>query len=78
MAISKRFCERCRKEIPEGRLEALPDTIVCLQCSQAIGSEYEYRAVPENAGKKESLKKNYASYGVRRQRREIRPLENQE
>jgi RNA polymerase-binding transcription factor DksA len=78
MAVSKRFCERCRKEIPAGRLAALPHTIVCLKCSEAIGSEHVLVTTAERGGKKESFKKNYVSYDVRLRRRPIRRLENQE
>ena len=29
-----RLCAKCGKEIPEGRLEALPDTATCVECSE--------------------------------------------
>ncbi len=73
MAVAKRFCQRCGEPIPAERLEALPDTHVCVDCSRKIGGEYVLRAVPENLGKGGSLKKNYASWGVRKTRRIIRP-----
>lgn len=31
---NKVFCEFCGKEIPEERLEILPDTTTCVECSQ--------------------------------------------
>src|SRR5208283_4893371 len=40
MANKTRPCHRCGCEIPAERLEALPDTIVCIECSKAIGGEY--------------------------------------
>jgi reverse gyrase len=72
MATIPRLCERCGGEIPAERVEALPDTHVCVECSRKIGGEYILRAVPENLAKSGSLKKNYASWGVRKTRRPIR------
>lgn len=66
-----RPCERCGKEIPMERIEAMPETRVCVQCSRDIGGEFTLRVVPENVGKTGSLKKNYASFGVERQRKRI-------
>jgi hypothetical protein len=66
-------CQRCQKEIPEERLEALPDTRVCVACSKAIGGEFEMVAVPVNIGKSGSLKKNYGGINVRKRRRRIEP-----
>jgi hypothetical protein len=72
MGVVKRRCERCGGEIPAERVEALPDTHVCVECSRKIGGEYVLRAVPENLAKGGSLKKNYASWGVKKVRRVIR------
>ena len=71
--MAKRFCERCSAEIPAERLEALPETRICVGCSREIGGEFILRAVPENLGKGGSLKKNYGSWGVRKTRRPILP-----
>jgi hypothetical protein len=71
---TQRYCERCRAEIPAERLEALPDTMVCVRCSAAIGGEFIVRAVAESTGKSGSLKKNYGSYSLRKVRRRIEPL----
>ena len=54
-----RLCHRCRERIPEVRLEALPDTWLCIRCSREIGGDYEIRISDENIGKAGSLKKNY-------------------
>ncbi len=78
MGVTPRACLRCRAEIPAERLEALPDTQLCVTCSQAVGSDYEVKVVPVNVGKSGSLKKNYGSYSVRKKRRTIVPLEEQE
>jgi hypothetical protein len=71
MALTKRFCARCRVEIPAERIEALPDTRLCVTCSQAVGGEYEVTAVPDNLGKTGSLKKNYAAWTIRKRRRRL-------
>jgi len=71
---TQRYCQRCAIEIPAERLEALPDTTICVQCSRAIGGEFIVRAVAENTGKTGSLKKNYGSYSLRKVRRRIEPL----
>jgi len=37
----RRLCERCNAEIPAERIEALPDTVICMKCSKAIGGEFK-------------------------------------
>jgi hypothetical protein len=76
MPIKPRACQRCQAMIPLERLEALPETRLCVRCSQDIGGEFEYRAVPENIGKAGSLKKNYGSFDIRKRRKPIKRLEN--
>ena len=71
---TQRYCQRCRVEIPAERLEALPGTTICVQCSEAIGGEFILRTVAESTGKSGSLKKNYGSYSLRKVRRRIEPL----
>jgi hypothetical protein len=73
--MANRLCERCHGEIAAERLEMLPDTRICVRCSKDIGGEYTYRVVGENIGKVGSLKKNYGSFGVRKTRKRIEPLE---
>ena len=43
MAEKTRPCERCGVLIPAERIEALPETRVCVKCSEAIGGEFEAR-----------------------------------
>ena len=69
------FCERCRQEISAERLEILPETKICVGCSKDIGGEFVYHVVSENIGKVGSLKKNYGSFGVKKTRKRIVPLE---
>jgi hypothetical protein len=71
VAVNKRFCARCRAEIPAERLEALPDTRLCVACSQAVGGEYEITVVPDNLGMAGSLKKNYAGWTIHKRRRRL-------
>jgi Prokaryotic dksA/traR C4-type zinc finger len=62
-------CKRCNHLIPEERMEALPDTVLCVKCSAKIGSDFEYLVVEENVGNS-VLSKLF----VHRQKREIEPL----
>jgi hypothetical protein len=71
MAIRTRHCQRCRKEIPVERIEAIPETRLCVACSQAVGGEFESRFSRENLGKAGSLKKNYGGVTVRKVRRKL-------
>ncbi len=73
-----RYCVRCQAEIPAERIEALPDTLICIKCSQAIGGEFIITAEAESIGKAGSMKKNYGSWNIRKRRRQIRPLDADE
>ena len=55
------FCIRCDEPIPEKRLQALPDTKVCVGCSEAIGGEYHTGVQLERTSKEGSMKLNYGS-----------------
>jgi Prokaryotic dksA/traR C4-type zinc finger len=74
VSTKKRFCQRCSAEIPAERIEALPETRVCVKCSEAIGGEFELRISRENLGKAGSLKKNYGGVTVRRKRKRIEKI----
>jgi hypothetical protein len=69
-----RPCQRCQAEIPAQRLEALPETRLCVRCSQDVGSDFEVSVSQENVGKTGSLKKNYGGVNVQKRRRRIDPL----
>jgi hypothetical protein len=71
MSMKTRYCARCKIEIPAERIEALPETRVCVKCSEAIGGEFEMRAVPENLAKSGSLKKNYGSWTIVKRRKKL-------
>ena len=51
MTSDEKDCERCGAPIPPRRLEALPDTRLCIECSEAIGGDYKTFAIPVNTGK---------------------------
>jgi hypothetical protein len=74
MGMKKRFCQRCSAEIPAERVEALPETRVCVACSEAVGGEFVMRVSRENLGKAGSLKKNYGGVTVRKKRKKIDPI----
>ena len=75
MPDEKRLCERCRVEIPAARLEVLPETRLCVKCSQEVGGEFEIIVVLGSLGKQGSLKKNYGDAEVIRWRRRLPPKE---
>jgi hypothetical protein len=76
-SIEQRLCHRCGKEIPARRLQALPNTRLCVDCSQEVGGDFETYVIPENTGKPGSIKKNYGSWKVKRKLREITPKERE-
>ena len=78
MTAKPRPCKRCKVEIPAERMEALPQTQLCLKCSQEVGSDFKYSFTNENVAKAGSLKKNYAGISLKKTRREIEPLNEHE
>ena len=66
-------CARCGNEIPAERLDALPETRVCVACSRDMGGEFTVYVTPERTNKEGSLKKNYGGYTARKVRKPIRP-----
>jgi hypothetical protein len=71
MSEAVRSCARCGGEIPTERVEALPDTQVCVGCSRAMGGEFKVVVIPERTSKEGSLKKNYGGYVTRKIRKPI-------
>jgi hypothetical protein len=74
MATKTRPCVRCGADIPAERIEALPETRLCIRCSEAVGGDFEMIVTRTSLGKAGSLKKNYGDYSVTRRRRKIKPL----
>jgi hypothetical protein len=66
-------CKRCWTEIPQERRGVLPETALCVACSEAVGGEWEYIGIEVNLGKAGSLKKNYGGLQILKLRRRILP-----
>ena len=62
-------CTICGREIPEERLQAIPDTLVCVDCSTKIGGEFELKVTVGSVGKSGSLKKTGQELAIKRQRK---------
>ena len=77
MSVKSRPCQRCGKDIPAERIEVLPDTRLCIDCSKAVGGEFDISTKPENLAKEGSLKKNYGSFEMKKTRRPIRKQDMQ-
>jgi hypothetical protein len=75
MTADSRPCARCGGEIPAERVEAIPDTLVCVRCSAEMGGEFKVYVVPERTSKAGSLKHNVGGYSTRKVRKPIRPKE---
>jgi hypothetical protein len=75
MATELVRCARCGEAIPAERLEALPDTLVCVGCSRDMGGEFRVVVIPERTSKDGSLKKNYGGCTTRKVRKPIPPKE---
>jgi hypothetical protein len=73
MAIQPQTCARCGAPIPAERLEVVPETRVCVTCSQEMGGEFILVLSHEKTSKAGSLKKNFGGVNVRRIRKRIRP-----
>jgi hypothetical protein len=56
-------------EIPAGRLQAIPDTLVCIECSEKIGGELELKVTVSGTAKPGSLKVTGQQVSVKRQRK---------
>ena len=69
---SERDCRVCGTAIPEARLKAIPDTLVCVACSEKIGGEFELEVTVSSTGKAGSLKKTGQDVSVQRKRRPLR------
>lgn len=72
MTIVPQPCARCEELIPAERIEAIPETMVCVGCSREMGGEFRVVVTPERTSKEGSLKKNYGGYSTRKVRKPIR------
>ena len=67
MESERKNCRICGVEIAAERLEALPDTLVCIHCSRKIGGEFELKVTISGTGKAGSLKITGQELSVTRQ-----------
>lgn len=67
-------CIRCENPIPEARLKALPETELCISCSEAVGSDFVLTSQLVRTSKEGSMKMNYGGVEVKLVRRKIVPL----
>jgi hypothetical protein len=70
--MEARNCRVCGREIPKARLKAMPDTLVCVSCSEKIGGEFELEVTISGTGKAGSLKKTGEDVEVNRKRKVLR------
>jgi len=68
-----KYCRRCGAEIPSARLKAIPDTLVCVRCSEEIGGEFELKVTISGTAKAGSLKVTGQEVAVERKRKSLRP-----
>jgi hypothetical protein len=68
-----RHCRRCGKEISAARLQAIPETLVCVACSESIGGEFELEVRLSGTGKAGSLKITGQQVSVQRKRKPLGP-----
>ena len=71
--MKTRPCQRCGTMIPPERIEVLPDTRLCVNCSKEVGGEFDLTMTPENLAKSGSLKKNYGSFEMKKTRKPLPP-----
>jgi hypothetical protein len=67
-----KYCRVCAAEIPAARLAAIPDTLVCVSCSERIGGEFELEVTISGTGKAGSLKKTGQAVEATRKRKPLR------
>ena len=67
METNARCCRICGAVIPQERLELIPDTLVCVKCSQRIGGEFELKVRVGGTGKPGSLKITGQEVSIKRQ-----------
>ena len=72
MSYIERDCRKCGRAIPEARLKAIPDTLVCVECSKKIGGEFELEVKISSTGKAGSLKRTGQDVAVVRKRRPLK------
>ncbi len=72
METETRYCRICGVEIPKERVEAIPQTQVCVTCSAKIGGEFKLKVTVGSTGKAGSLKKTGQELGVKLVERDLK------
>jgi DksA/TraR C4-type zinc finger protein len=72
METQATYCRRCGVEIPAARLQAIPETLVCVKCSEEIGGEFELKITMSGMAKPGSLKVTGQHVAVKLQRKPLR------
>ena len=75
MVVVPRPCARCGAVIPAERLEAIPETEICVTCSAEVGGEFKLVATTERTSKPGSLKLNYGGITIKKVRKKLPPRE---
>ena len=70
--IERRSCRMCGMEIPQGRLKAMPDTLMCVACSGRTGGEFELEVTVNSTGKAGSLKKTGQDVQIELKRKKLK------
>jgi hypothetical protein len=71
MPTKTRPCEICKRTIEAERVEAIPETRLCIEHARMIGKyggEFSVTATRESLGKAGSLKKNYGDVATHKTR----------
>jgi hypothetical protein len=71
MPIKMRSCEVCGQPIDPERIEAVPDTRLCVEHAKRIGKyggEFLVTGTQASLGKGGSLKKNYGDVSIQKRR----------
>jgi hypothetical protein len=71
MSTKTRPCEICTKTIEAERVEAIPETRLCVEHARQIvkyGGEFRVTATQESLGKAGSLKRNYGGISTQKTR----------
>ncbi len=73
----RQVCDRCGAEIPAQRLEAVPDTRLCIAWAREVearyGGEFELIVDHERVSKPGSLRRNFGGITIRARRRPLPP-----
>lgn len=66
------LCGMCDAPIPPGRLKAMPETQICVKCSEDCGGEFVLEVSLSTVGKAGSLKKTGEQVDVKLKRKEFK------